>query len=125
MCVMYICYLRRIWISQHLRFCYLFWTCFSFHCKDKKRKRRATLISKRVRRLYTLCIFFYLICTCLHWCLWLGVGPWMQAVRCPLHKEYWAQVLAGNKTWEFRAIGRYWKTRLEGATHIVFSKGCL
>ena len=43
MCVMYICYLRRIWISQHLRFCYLFWTCFSFHCKDKKTKKKGNL----------------------------------------------------------------------------------
>lgn len=40
-----------------------------------------------------------------------------------LAEEYFREIAAGRKTWEFRKDDNYWRVRLLKATHCVFQQG--
>ena len=44
-------------------------------------------------------------------------------VRLQLTHEWWQAITSGKKRWEFRADSKYWRPRLENATHIIFCRG--
>ena len=64
---------------------------------------------------------------------WLWVVVWVtgslhqeeKCLHCGLQATYFADICNGAKTWEFRSFSKYWGKRIEGATHIVFSRGNL
>lgn len=44
-------------------------------------------------------------------------------VRLVLTKNWYVEVSAGRKCYEFRLVGKYWTPRLKDATHLIFAKG--
>lgn len=47
----------------------------------------------------------------------------MKIVHLPLKGEYFDQIKEGPKTVEYRRRCRYWRVRLQGATHAKFRRG--
>ena len=39
--------------------------------------------------------------------------------------KWYDQICSGAKVWEYRTASDYWKKRIAGRTHVVFSKGAL
>ena len=44
-------------------------------------------------------------------------------VRLVLTKNWYVEVSAGRKCYEFRLVGKYWTPRLKDATHLIFAQG--
>ena len=49
---------------------------------------------------------------------------WLQDCHMVLMQKWFEAVQKGQKTYELRALSPFWQSRLQLATHIVFSRGC-